>query len=202
MKTGLTSFCFGGLFALCPPFILMIDKHPTQMKIKYEIALLLLLVAQLTLGQSVMEVAEGYIGQRVGRGICWELVQRTLKTSGTIITEQDIVSDAEPGDIYINDGIYDSITPILDKNGDCYAYQPWGEKSVPHIAIVSSKIDSTTYEIIEQNYNGKRDKVKKNTVSTYIKPWQTGAPVKFYRPRKGRYNKETKTLIRKSTYSF
>lgn len=167
-----------------------VDKHPTQMKIKYQITLALLMVAQFTLGQSTMEVAEGYIGKRVGTGICWELVKRTLKKSGTMITEQDITDDPQPGDICIIAPVTDSIIPIRDKDGHVYAYKAWVYS--PHIAILSKKIDSETYELIEQNYNGNRDKVKKNIVST--------SQAKFYRPRKGTYNKETRTLVRKSTF--
>ena len=156
---------------------------------------LLIMISGAGYGQ-VLEVANSYMGKRVSAGICWQLVQRVLKESGTTVSFSDTVKDVRPGDIYRTKGVYDSIVPVVDKNGDAYADRYYGTGS--HIAIVSQVLGDSIYEIIEQNGEGKRDKVRKRIVDIKIKDNQFTLGQYFLRPREGEYNQATKRFITRS----
>ena len=146
----------------------------------------------------VLEVANSYMGKRVSTGICWQLVQRVLKESGTTVSFSDTVKDVRPGDIYNSNGVYDSIIPVVDKDGYVYADNCYGGTPA-HIAIVSQVLGDSIYEIIEQNGEGRRDKVRKRIIDIKLEDNQTTWGQYFLRPRKGEYTKETKHFISKYT---
>jgi len=160
-----------------------------------KILLLLMIISFSGYGQ-VLEVANSYMGKRVSTGICWQLVQKVLKESGTTVSLSDTVKDVRPGDIFRTNGVFDSIVPIADKNGDVYANRFYGLTA--HIAIVSQVLGDSIYEIIEQNGEGRRDKVRKRIVDIKIKDNQFTLGQYFLRPREGECNQATKRFITRS----
>ena len=154
---------------------------------------ILLVIMRPGYGQ-VLEVANSYMGKRVSTGICWQLVQKVLKESGTTVSLSDTVKDVRPGDIYKSKGVFDSIVPVVGKDGYVYADKCYSGTPA-HIAIVSQVLGDSIYEIIEQNGEGKRDKVRKRIVDIKLEGRQTLGQY-FLRPREGEYTKETKWVVK------
>jgi len=164
-----------------------IDKHPTQMKIKYEITLTLLLVAQLTLAQSVMEVAEGYMGQNVSRGHCRHFVVQVIKDAGMTLNKEDTVAVPLPGDVFVTAGIFIVTSTIM-------ADYHWPQMP-PHTAIVTKALEDDQYEVIHQNMG---EGVTRDTLDLSLRPDRITLGIYFVRPTKGEFTREAKKIISKS----
>ena len=160
--------------------------------------IVLLLLTNFCYGQDILTVANSYLGKRAGNGICWQYIKHVLKDSKHTIGE--VVENPRPGDICMNLGKKDSLIPILDKYGDCYAYRLYGGRE--HIMIITKVLGNNTYEVLEQNANGKRDPVSRGKLDLNAKPHQDDWGATFYRPTKGKLTKEDIKTIRYFTHAY
>ena len=135
-------------------------------------------------GAEVLEIANSYIGKRIKTGICWQFVHKVLVETGNTVSLSDSVEIPLPGDIYVTNGIYDSVVPLLDE-GYVYEYQVYGGKIGPHVAIISKVLGDHKFEILDQNSKGRRNPVTKRIIDISVGPGQTSLGCYFLRPKKG-----------------
>ena len=154
---------------------------------KTKITLTLLLVAQLTLGQSVMEVAEGYIGQSVDKGHCRHFVVQVIKEAGMTLNKEDTVAVPLPGDVFVTAGIFKVTSTTM-------ADYHWPQMP-PHTAIVTKVLDDDQYEVIHQNLG---EGVTRDTLDLSLTLDRITIGIYFVRPTKGEFTHEAKRIISKS----
>lgn len=184
-----------------------------------------LAVAQPTLNQRVVVWAQGKVGKKVGRGLCWDLGERALKNAGAMTSndlgpveedsdyiwgESKEVKDVEPGDILqLRDHLVTRTTVTSVEFPDGSGWDKTHESTAKrghHTAIVIGTLDRNgAVRTLEQHVKPKGDVVQRLRLYTRDVPTTVTterAKRKHPRTKKLQMAKVTRTVTVKVTGSI
>ena len=169
------------------------------------------------LNVKLVDYALSHLDQKVGHGVCRELVYEGLASVGATMGDKVCIDEVKPGDIYITSGVRSVIngySTLEDyrKIDTLFAYEVFtkaakGRDSIPnilllgyfpHIAIVYKVLGDGRFMVLEQNVgkNLRQSRVVISTVDHNILEWEGKTiPMEdiwadFLRPRAGVFDYE------------
>lgn len=134
------------------------------------------------LNTKVLQYAQSKMGQKVGRGECWDLANEALGAAGAkqpgrngyatyVFGSQVALTSVKPGDILQFENVNFKHT---DKNGS------WSTNSFPHHTAVVRSVSGGTISILHQNVGGDR-RVQAGTL--VLSDRQPGGSLLAFRPQ-------------------
>lgn len=138
---------------------------------------------EIPLNDEMLEYIDENMGEKIGRGECWDVAQDFLDTIGAdwsrpftfgVELDPDYV-EILPGDIVQFESVY-IYSETTTETGYSYSYQTLGAPD--HTAVVYEVIEPGNYTFAHQNVSGKRYIV---TSDANLNDMQSGS-VWFYRP--------------------